>query len=68
MTKFYTKFKAFADVKLKVIQMTKFVLDKIEYIVGKEKNRTMMVLYRSPEYLAVKVCNEDKYQSSRPNE
>ena len=36
---------------------------------GSELNkRTMMVLYRSPEYLAVKVYNEDKYQSSRPNE
>ena len=27
-----------------------------------------MVLYRSPEYLAVKVYNEDNYLSSRPNE
>ena len=27
-----------------------------------------MVLYSSPRYLAVKVYNEDKYQSSRPNE
>ena len=27
-----------------------------------------MVLYRSPEYLAVKVYNEDKYQSPRPNQ
>ena len=26
------------------------------------KKRTMMVLYRSPEYQAVKVDNEDKYQ------
>ena len=28
----------------------------------------MMVLYHSPEYLAVMVYNEDKYQSSRLNE
>ena len=27
-----------------------------------------MVLYCSPEYLAVKVYHEDKYQGSRPNE
>ena len=32
------------------------------------RERTMMVLYRLPEYLAVKVYNEDKYQSSMPNE
>ena len=30
--------KAFADEKLKVIQIATFVLDKIENIVGKEKN------------------------------
>ena len=28
----------------------------------------MTVLYRSPEYLKVKVYNENKYQSSRSNE
>ena len=33
-----SKLKAFADDKLKVIQMAKFVLDKIENIVGKEEN------------------------------
>ena len=33
-----SKLKAFADDKLRVIQMTKFVLDKIENIVGKEEN------------------------------
>ena len=31
-----SKFKAFADDKLKVIQMEKFVLNKTENIVGKE--------------------------------
>ena len=30
--------KAFADNKLKMIQMAKFVLDKVENIVGKEEN------------------------------
>ena len=33
-----SKLKAFADDKLKVIQMAKFVLGKIENIVGKEEN------------------------------
>ena len=33
-----SKLKAFADDKLKVIRMAKFVLDKIENIVGKEEN------------------------------
>ena len=33
-----SKLKAFADKKLKVIQMAKFVLDKNENIVGKEEN------------------------------
>ena len=33
-----SKLKAFADDKLKVIQMVKSVLDKIENIVGKEEN------------------------------
>ena len=33
-----SELKAFADNKLKVIQMTKFVLDKIENVVGKEEN------------------------------
>ena len=33
-----SKFKAFANDKLKVIQMAKFVLGKIENIVGKEEN------------------------------
>ena len=33
-----SKFKAFADDKLKVIQMAKFVLDKLENIMGKEEN------------------------------
>ena len=37
------------------------ILDKKAsiYIINK---RTMMVLYRSPEYKAVQVNNEDKYQ------
>ena len=33
-----SKLKAFADYRLKVIHVTKFVLDKIENIVGKEEN------------------------------
>ena len=33
-----SKFKAFADEKLKAIQMAKFVLDKTENIVGKKEN------------------------------
>ena len=33
-----SKLKAFADDKLKLIQMAKFVLDKTENIVGKEEN------------------------------
>ena len=33
-----SELKAFADDKLKVIQMAKLVLDKIENIVGKEEN------------------------------
>ena len=33
-----SKLKAFADNKLKVIQLAKFVMDKIENIVGKEEN------------------------------
>ena len=33
-----SKLKAFADDKLKVIKMAKFLLDKIENIVGKEEN------------------------------
>ena len=33
-----SKLKAFADDKLKVAQMAKFVVDKIENIVGKEEN------------------------------
>ena len=33
-----SKLKAIADIKLKVIQMAKFVLDKTENIVGKEEN------------------------------
>ena len=33
-----SKFKSFADDKLKVIQIVKFVLDKIEDIVGKKEN------------------------------
>ena len=33
-----SKLKAFADGKLKVIQKKKFILDKIENIVGKEEN------------------------------
>ena len=32
---------------------------------GKANKRTMMVLYRSPEYQAVKIDNEDRYQ--KPN-
>ena len=35
---------------------------KLENIVGKGDKRTMMVLYSSPEYYAVQVNNEDKYQ------
>ena len=34
---------------------------------GYKNRRTMMVLYRSPQYQAVKVDNEDKYQSSTPS-
>ena len=39
-TKFFDqfKFRAFADDKLKVLRMAKFVLDKKENIVGKEEN------------------------------
>ena len=33
-----SKLKAFADDKLRLIQMAKFVLEKIENIVGKEEN------------------------------
>ena len=33
-----SKLKAIADDKLKVIKMAKFVLDKVENIVGKEEN------------------------------
>ena len=33
-----SRLKAFADDKSKVIQMAKFVLDKVENIVGKEEN------------------------------
>ena len=33
-----SKLKTFADNKLKVIKMAKFVLDKIENVVGKEEN------------------------------
>ena len=43
-----SKFKAFTDDNLKVIQMAKYVLDKTEKIVGKEDKRAMMALNRSP--------------------
>ena len=41
--------KAFADDIINVTQALKFVLERIENIVGKANKRTMMVLYRSPE-------------------
>ena len=46
-TKFYTqsKLKAFADDKLNMIQMAKFVLDKIENIVGKEENAGYCIFF-----------------------
>ena len=34
----WTKFKAFADEKLKVAKMTNLILDRLENIVGKEGN------------------------------
>ena len=37
--------------------------DRVKNNVGKADKRTMMVLYRSPEYKAVQVNNEDKYQT-----
>ena len=41
---------AFADNKIDLSENFKFVLGKVENIVGKGNKRTMMVLYRSPEY------------------
>ena len=44
-----SKFKAFAEDKLKVIQMAKFVLDKIEKNVGKEENAGYQHFLLSPQ-------------------
>ena len=41
----FSKLKAFADNKLKVIQIAKFVLDKIENIVGKEENAGYLSIF-----------------------
>ena len=46
----WLKLKAFADDKINVTEKLKFVLGGVENIVGKGDKRTMMVLYRSPEY------------------
>ena len=46
-----SKLKAFADDKLKVIQKAKFVLDKIENIVGKEENAGYLHFLHFPQCL-----------------
>ena len=50
-----TKLKAFADNKLNIAKMTISLLYRVD-------KKTMMVLYRSPEYYTVPVNKENKYQ------
>ena len=42
-------------------------LDRVDDIVKKGDKRTMMVLYRLPEYQSVKFYRDDKYRSYSPN-
>ena len=59
MVYFIELFRPYSKFKVHFVRLAKI---KISVHIERNK-RTMMVLYRSPEYIAVQVNNEDKYQT-----